>query len=63
MAPITSTSTSSTEPLTRPKEIEEILSTLSRYKPESIVVLEKYLATQCNERTYDIMANLALLKL
>ncbi|KAK9453845.1 armadillo-type protein [Dipodascopsis uninucleata] len=47
----------------RPVEIEEILTTLSRYNPETTTILQDYVATQCSTGTSDIMANLALLKL
>ncbi|KAK9471100.1 armadillo-type protein [Dipodascopsis tothii] len=60
---VVSTSSTSLSCATRPEEIEQILSTLSRYDPETSVVLEEYVAKQCQEGTYDIMANLALLKL
>ncbi|KAK7206082.1 eukaryotic translation initiation factor 3 subunit K [Myxozyma melibiosi] len=50
-------------PIQRPPEIEEILSTLSRFNPETGPVLQDYVGTQCSTETYDIMANLALLKL
>ncbi|KAK9355532.1 armadillo-type protein [Lipomyces doorenjongii] len=50
-------------PSSRPPEIEEILTTLSRYNPETTTVLQEYVATQCATGSYDLMANLALLKL
>lgn len=54
---------STATPSSRPPEIEEILTTLSRYNPEATPVLQDYVATQCSTESYDIMANLALLKL
>ena len=47
----------------RPENIEQILSGLDRYNPETTVVFQDYVAQQCEDRTYDCYANLALLKL
>lgn len=38
-------------------------SNLSRYNPENIATLERYVELQARENTYDLEANLALLKL
>lgn len=48
---------------TRPAHIEAILSGLDRYNPETTTVFQDYVAQQCEERTFDCYANLALLKL
>ncbi|KAK9238831.1 armadillo-type protein [Lipomyces kononenkoae] len=56
-------SLSGSTPLSRPPEIETILTTLSRYNPETTTVLQEYVVTQCASGSYDLMANLALLKL
>ncbi|KAK9461342.1 armadillo-type protein [Lipomyces oligophaga] len=50
-------------PANRPEEIERTLSTLARYNPEAVQDLQEYVFTQCSSGSYDIMANLALLKL
>lgn len=34
-----------------------------RYNPENLATLEKYIAMQAQENTYDLEANLAVLKL
>ena len=47
----------------RPEHIQTILSGLDRYNPETTGVFQEYVAAQCEERTYDCYANLALLKL
>ncbi len=47
----------------RPEHIENILNGLDRYNPETTGVFQDYVASQCEERTYDCYANLALLKL
>ncbi|KAK9466996.1 armadillo-type protein [Lipomyces arxii] len=47
----------------RPAEIEEILSSLSRFNTATTPVLQDYVTTQCSSGSYDLMANLALLKL
>ncbi|KAI9929233.1 hypothetical protein ASPWEDRAFT_36786 [Aspergillus wentii DTO 134E9] len=48
---------------TRPENIEVILSGLDRYNPETTTVFQEYVAQQCEDRTFDCYANLALLKL
>ena len=47
----------------RPEHIESILNGLDRYNPEKTTVFQDYVQSQCEERTYDCYANLALLKL
>ncbi|KAF7593418.1 hypothetical protein BBP40_011520 [Aspergillus hancockii] len=48
---------------TRPANIDAILSGLDRYNPETTTVFQDYVAQQCEDRTFDCYANLALLKL
>ncbi|KAF2427699.1 ARM repeat-containing protein [Tothia fuscella] len=47
----------------RPEHIETILNGLDRYNPETTEIFSKYVMEQCENRTYDCYANLALLKL
>lgn len=47
----------------RPEYIDTILNGLDRYNPETTEVFSKYVMEQCENRTYDCYANLALLKL
>ncbi|KAI4119674.1 MAG: hypothetical protein LQ345_000472 [Seirophora villosa] len=47
----------------RPDHINAILNSLDRYNPETTTVLQDYVTQQCEDRTYDCYANLALLKL
>ncbi|KAI9830194.1 MAG: hypothetical protein M1826_004996 [Phylliscum demangeonii] len=47
----------------RPDHIETILTGLDRYNPESTLIFQDYVQQQCEERTYDCYANLALMKL
>ena len=47
----------------RPEHIDSILSGLERYNPETTAVFQDYVQQQCEDRTYDCYANLALLKL
>ena len=47
----------------RPDHIENILNGLDRYNPETTSVFQDYVQQQCEDRTYDCYANLALLKL
>ncbi|KAL8969272.1 MAG: hypothetical protein Q9197_004425, partial [Variospora fuerteventurae] len=47
----------------RPEHINAILNSLDRYNPETTTVLQDYVTQQCEDRTYDCYANLALLKL
>lgn len=55
--------TLSKKPEQRPEEITSILSSLDRYNPEKISILQEYATTQCADQHSDIEANLALLKL
>ena len=47
----------------RPQHIENILNSLERYNPETTTTFQDYVSQQCEDRTYDCYANLALLKL
>lgn len=47
----------------RPQHIENILNGLDRYNPETTTIFQDYVTQQCEDRTYDCYANLALLKL
>jgi hypothetical protein len=47
----------------RPEHIDAILNGLDRYNPETTSVFQEYVTQQCEERTVDSYANLALLKL
>jgi translation initiation factor 3 subunit K len=49
--------------LDRPDHIDAILNGLDRYNPETTSVFQEYVTQQCEERTVDSYANLALLKL
>ncbi|KAL9625501.1 MAG: hypothetical protein Q9160_000211 [Pyrenula sp. 1 TL-2023] len=48
---------------TRPPHIDGILSGLDRYNPETTTVFQDYVSEQCDQKTFDCYANLALLKL
>jgi len=41
----------------------EVLLVFCRYNPENLKVLEQYVYAQASENTYDLEANLAVLKL
>lgn len=47
----------------RPAHIDAILNGLDRYNPETTTVFQDYVVQQCEDRTFDCYANLALLKL
>ncbi|KAK6608984.1 eukaryotic translation initiation factor 3 subunit [Botrytis cinerea] len=47
----------------RPEHIDAILNGLDRYNPETTNIFQEYVTLQCEEKTYDCYANLALLKL
>ena len=47
----------------RPANIDAILNSLERYNPETTTVFQDYVTQQCEDKTYDCYANLALLKL
>ncbi|KAI1007209.1 Eukaryotic translation initiation factor 3 subunit K [Podosphaera aphanis] len=49
--------------LDRPDHIFEILNGLDRYNPETTTIFQDYVLQQCENRTNDTYANLALLKL
>ncbi|OQE28472.1 hypothetical protein PENSTE_c003G01820 [Penicillium steckii] len=48
---------------TRPAHIDAILNGLDRYNPETTTIFQDYVQQQCEDRTFDCYANLALLKL
>ncbi|KAJ5523082.1 Eukaryotic translation initiation factor 3 subunit K [Penicillium frequentans] len=48
---------------TRPANIDAILNGLDRYNPETTTVFQDYVVQQCEDRSFDCYANLALLKL
>ncbi|KAK9478782.1 armadillo-type protein [Lipomyces japonicus] len=52
-----------TNPSTRPQEINETLSSLERFNLEKITIFQDYVVSQCATGTYDLLANLALLKM
>lgn len=52
-----------TPPSYRPENITALIESVDRYNPESLEVLEEYLALQCSEGTFDCLADLAILKL
>jgi len=45
------------------EEISTLLKGIDRYNPENLSKLEHYVQMQCQENTYDLEANLAVLKL
>lgn len=47
----------------RPEEIDLILNGLDRYNPDATTAFQEYVQFQCKNQTYDLFANLALLKL
>ncbi|OJD13070.1 eukaryotic translation initiation factor 3 subunit K [Emergomyces pasteurianus Ep9510] len=48
---------------TRPQHIDVILNGLDRYNPETTTIFQEYVVQQCEDRSFDCYANLALLKL
>jgi hypothetical protein len=50
-------------PACRPEHITTLIESVNRYNPESLEVLEEYLAQQCSDGTFDCLADLAILKL
>ena len=50
-------------PSWRPENITTLIESVDRYNPESLEVLEEYLAQQCSDGTFDCLADLAILKL
>ncbi|KAL6245847.1 hypothetical protein RBB50_007000 [Rhinocladiella similis] len=47
----------------RPETIDNILSGLDRYNPETTTTFQEYVSQQCEEKFFDSYASLALLKL
>ncbi|KAF7943258.1 hypothetical protein EAE96_011188 [Botrytis aclada] len=47
----------------RPEHIDAILNGLDRYNPETTNIFQEYVTQQCEDKSYDCYANLALLKL
>ncbi|KAH8592258.1 eukaryotic translation initiation factor 3 subunit K [Bisporella sp. PMI_857] len=47
----------------RPDHIDAILNGLDRYNPETTNIFQEYVTEQCESKSYDCYANLALLKL
>jgi translation initiation factor 3 subunit K len=54
---------SSLAPPIRPELIKSLIDGVDRYNPENVSILEEYLITQMQTGEYDLMANLAILKL
>lgn len=50
-------------PASRPEHIEQLISGVDRYNPQNLDVLHDYLAQQLDDETYDLLANLSILKL
>jgi len=50
-------------PSFRPDVIQSLIDGVDRYNPDNISILEEYLSTQLQNEEYDLMANLAILKL
>ncbi|KAJ1035883.1 hypothetical protein NDA13_000541 [Ustilago tritici] len=50
-------------PSSRPEHIEQLISGVDRYNPQNLDVLHDYLAQQLDDGSYDLLANLATLKL
>ncbi|WWC88611.1 uncharacterized protein L201_003524 [Kwoniella dendrophila CBS 6074] len=50
-------------PSTRPEVIHELIHGVDRYNPTNLPFMEEYLLSQIKEGTYDLFANLAILKL
>jgi hypothetical protein len=48
---------------TRPPHIDAILNGLDRYNPETTTIFQDYVSSQCEDKTFDAYACLALLKL
>ncbi|RIA98463.1 armadillo-type protein [Glomus cerebriforme] len=47
----------------RPEIIQSLIDGVDRYNPDNVSILEEYLGTQLQNEEYDLMANLAILKL
>jgi len=50
-------------PSSRPETIETLIAGVDRYNPTNVSILEDYLLEQSDEGHYDLLANLAILKL
>ncbi|CAG8633640.1 17128_t:CDS:2 [Dentiscutata erythropus] len=50
-------------PTSRPEIIQSLIDGVDRYNPDNVSILEEYLGTQLQTEDYDLMANLAILKL
>jgi translation initiation factor 3 subunit K len=50
-------------PSFRPDVIQSLIDGVDRYNPDNVTILEEYLGTQLQNEEYDLMANLAILKL
>ncbi|CAG8575572.1 6846_t:CDS:2 [Paraglomus brasilianum] len=50
-------------PPSRPEIIQSLIDGVDRYNPDNISILEEYLGAQLQNEEYDLMANLAILKL
>ncbi|EPQ28049.1 uncharacterized protein PFL1_04376 [Pseudozyma flocculosa PF-1] len=50
-------------PASRPEHVEQLISGVDRYNPQNLESLHEYLAQQLDNGTYDLLANLAILKL
>ncbi|CAG8503537.1 1639_t:CDS:2 [Acaulospora colombiana] len=50
-------------PESRPEIIQSLIDGVDRYNPDNVSILEEYLAVQLQVGEYDLMANLAILKL
>ncbi|WVR06293.1 eukaryotic translation initiation factor 3 subunit K [Kwoniella sp. DSM 27419] len=50
-------------PSTRPEVIHELIHGVDRYNPSNLPFMEEYLQQQVKDGQYDILANLAILKL
>lgn len=62
---ISSNPSTSSYPSTRPENIHNIISTVDRYNPSNLSVLEEYLTNQqcLHPEENDLHANLAILKM
>ena len=47
----------------RPDIIQSLIDGVDRYNPDNVSILEEYLGAQLQNEDYDLMANLAILKL
>ncbi|KIS66775.1 uncharacterized protein UMAG_12282 [Mycosarcoma maydis] len=63
MASETASASQWVSPSSRPQHIEQLISGVDRYNPQNLDVLHDYLAQQLDDGSYDLLANLAILKL